>query len=75
MIHTEGERMIEQQTLPLVLKADDVQRILGISRVKVYELLHQQGFPTLRVGRSLRIPRDAFLKWMDAETDKNSRKD
>jgi excisionase family DNA binding protein len=67
--------MIEQQTLPLVLKAADVQRILGISRVKVYELLHQQGFPTLRVGRSLRIPRDAFLKWMDTETSRHGRKD
>jgi excisionase family DNA binding protein len=52
--------------LPLVLKAGDIQRLLGLSRVKTYELLHQKGFPVVRIGRCLRVPRDAFFRWLEA---------
>jgi excisionase family DNA binding protein len=53
------------EALPLVLRASDIQRLLGISRVKTYELLHQQGFPVVRIGRAMRVPRDAFLRWLE----------
>jgi excisionase family DNA binding protein len=52
--------------LPLVLKADDIQRLLGLSRVRTYQLLHQRGFPVVRIGRCLRVPRDAFFRWLEA---------
>lgn len=54
--------------LPLVMRVEDVQRALDISRLKAYELVHQAGFPTLRLGRCIRIPRDAFLRWLEAQT-------
>jgi excisionase family DNA binding protein len=53
------------EELPLVLKADDIQRILGLSRVKTYELLHQEGFPTVRIGRVIRVPREGFFAWLN----------
>jgi excisionase family DNA binding protein len=55
--------------LPLVLKAGDVQRLLGISRVTTYELLHRRGFPVVRIGRAIRVPRDAFLRWLEDEVE------
>jgi excisionase family DNA binding protein len=53
----------------LVLKASDIQQLLDLSRGKTYELLHQKGFPVMRIGRCLRVPRDAFLRWLEAGND------
>jgi excisionase family DNA binding protein len=58
---------ITEQELPLVMRVEDLQRALLISRLKAYELVHQQGFPTVRIGRSIRVPRDAFLRWLEVQ--------
>jgi excisionase family DNA binding protein len=46
---------------------EHIQKILGLSRLKAYELPHQQGFPVVRFGRAIRVPRDAFLKWLETQ--------
>jgi excisionase family DNA binding protein len=61
------ETTVTAAALPLVLRVSDVQRVMGISRVTAYELVHQQGFPLVRVGRVMRVPRDAFLRWLEAQ--------
>ena len=58
------------EELPLVLNADDISRVLGLSRVKTYELLHQEGFPTVRIGRVLRVPREGFFAWLSRTGDR-----
>jgi excisionase family DNA binding protein len=55
------------KALPAVLTVEQVQKILGLSRPKTYELVHTAGFPTIRIGRAIRIPREAFLRWMDGQ--------
>ncbi len=57
-----------EQELPLVMRVADVQRALMISRLKAYELVHQAGFPAVRIGRAIRIPRDAFIRWLHEQT-------
>jgi excisionase family DNA binding protein len=57
------------EELPLVLNADDISRVLGLSRVKTYELLHQEGFPTVRIGRVIRIPQERFFAWLNRSRD------
>lgn len=52
---------------PLNLKAQDVMRFLNISRPTVYVLFHTPGFPVLRIGRALRVPREGFRKWLEAQ--------
>ncbi len=54
--------------LPAVLTLRHVQDVLGISRPKVYELAHTRGFPVVRFGRAIRVPREAFLRWLDQQT-------
>jgi excisionase family DNA binding protein len=61
------DHSLTEQELPLVMRVEDVQRALLISRLKAYELVHQQGFPTVRIGRAIRVPRDAFLRWLEAQ--------
>jgi excisionase family DNA binding protein len=53
--------------LPLVMRVEDVQRALMISKLKAYELVHSVGFPTVRIGRCIRVPRDAFLRWLESQ--------
>lgn len=45
----------------------DLQEILGISRVAVYELIGQKQFPCLLIARKYRIPRKPFEAWMNGE--------
>jgi excisionase family DNA binding protein len=51
------------EELPLMLTVGDLQRVLGVAKPVAYALVHQEDFPAIRIGRSIRIPRDAFLKW------------
>ena len=50
------------------LTAADVGRYLNISQSKAYELTHRKDFPVCRFGGSIRIPREAFLSWVDQHT-------
>ena len=52
------------------LTAGEVARYLHISLSKAYELTRQADFPICRFGSVIRIPRDAFLAWVDQNTRK-----
>jgi excisionase family DNA binding protein len=56
------------QDLPAVLKMAQLQQLLGISRPKAYDLAKRRGFPVVRFGRALRVPRDALMRWLDEQT-------
>lgn len=45
---------------------------MGISLPKAYELVKQPGFPTIRVGARILIPVDAFNRWLDNQSTKDS---
>ena len=49
--------------LPLVLNAKAVAKILGVSPSSGYELMHEPGFPVLRVGNRLVVPKEQFIQW------------
>lgn len=53
--------------LPEFLKPKDIQKILQISRGTTYTLLNQKLFPVKTIRGQKRIPRDPFLKWLDAQ--------
>jgi len=53
--------------LPLVLTMRHVQDVLGCAKDVAYRLPHLKGFPSVRIGKSIRIPRDKFLAWLNAQ--------
>lgn len=53
--------------LPLNLTVDQVAGVLGIGRVQAYNLVHTEGFPMLRNGRRIIVPKQHFLNWMDKQ--------
>ena len=55
--------------LPIMLNAETLAKVLGIAPSSAYELMHQVGFPTLRVGENrLVVPKQAFIDWVTANT-------
>ena len=44
--------------LPLILNVVQVAAVLGISRAGAYELVHSEGFPTLKIGNRIVVPKD-----------------
>jgi excisionase family DNA binding protein len=58
---------IRQEELPLLLTMKHIQDITGLSKPKVYELAHRQDFPAVFFGRAIRVPREAFLRWLDQQ--------
>lgn len=53
--------------LPLMLSVPEVAAVLGISRAGAYELAHRKGFPSMKIGSRIVIPRDKFLLWIEKQ--------
>jgi excisionase family DNA binding protein len=75
VINFEGEGMTAKTVrdfadLPLVLTMKNIQDVLQICRPKTYELAHTEGFPVVKLGRNFRVPRDAFLRWLNEQAGK-----
>ncbi len=52
--------------LPLVLRVEDIIRILGISRNTVYEYIRSGRLHSVRVGRQHLISKDALRSFFEA---------
>ena len=59
--------------LPLFLNADAVAKVLGVSPSSAYELMHEPGFPTLRIGSRMVVSKEQFIQWVSAHTQGGDR--
>ena len=50
--------------LPLTLRVEDLMPILGIGRNTAYELVRSGRIRSIRIGRQLRIPKDALVEYL-----------
>ena len=50
--------------LPMTLQVEDLMPILGIGRNTAYELIRSGQIRSVRIGRQIRIPRDALLEFL-----------
>ena len=58
------------EELPLFLSAQMVADVLGVSISSAYELMHEDSFPSLRIGNRLVIPKDHFRQWVEEQVGK-----
>ena len=54
--------------LPLFLNAAIVAKVLGVSPASSYELMHEEGFPVLRIGSRMVVPKEKFIAWVEEHT-------
>ena len=55
--------------LPLSLRVEDLMPILDIGRNTAYELVRSGRIRSVKVGRQLRIPRNAVIAFLNGEKD------
>ena len=54
--------------LPLFLNAKVLAEVLGIAPSSAYELMHEKGFPVLKVGNRLLVEKSKFKEWIERNT-------
>lgn len=50
--------------LPVVLRIEDLMRVLSIGRNTAYELVRSGKIKGVRVGKQIRIPRSALIEYL-----------
>ena len=63
------ERFRSYGDLPLTLTVPEVGEVLAISRAKAYDLARSEGFPSMRIGTRILVPRDKLIRWIDEQTE------
>jgi len=52
------------QAGPMLLTVKDLEAELQLGRTRTYELVRSGQLPVVRIGRSVRIPREALSCWI-----------
>jgi len=60
--------MFNQEKLePAVYDVPEIAVLLNINRVTAYQLAKTEGFPSLKIGRRVVVPKQAFHRWLDRQ--------
>ena len=51
-----------------LLRIEEVVKLTGFSRAKVYAMAASGQIPSLRSGRSVRVPQAGLVRWIEANT-------
>jgi excisionase family DNA binding protein len=51
----------------MLLTVKDLEVELQLGRTRTYELVRSGRIPVMRIGRAVRIPRDALRLWIECE--------
>jgi excisionase family DNA binding protein len=63
---------VKEQTIEsLLLRADEVAKLISLGRTKVYEMMAEGELPVVRIGTAVRVPRQALLDWIEQRTVKS----
>lgn len=52
-----------------LMRVADVAHLMGLTTGRVYQLIAAGEIPVVRIGGSLRIPRDAWDAWIASQRD------
>jgi excisionase family DNA binding protein len=54
---------------PVMMTVRDIQLLFGLSQKTAYKVVSREDFPKVRVGRSIRVPKAALKRWVEAQTE------
>ena len=63
--------MSEMNNLPKLIKPNELKNYFGIGKDKLYELLKDRTFPSVRIGRYYYVIEDEFIEWLSKQTKKS----
>ena len=70
------DNSISQQSSPgtkMTLSVREAAELIGISKPKMYELIHSHEIPSIHVGKKITISRRALMEWL-SEGETNGKK-
>lgn len=50
-----------------MLNAKQIGALFGISISSSYELMREDGFPSIRIGNRLIVPKDKLMTWIEGQ--------
>ena len=59
-----GNKYRSLDDLPMTLRVEELMPILGIGRNTAYELVRSGRLHSIRVGRQVRIPKNALIEFL-----------
>jgi excisionase family DNA binding protein len=54
----------------LLLRPAEAAEILGLGRSKAYELIASGVLPSVRIGKSIRVPAESLRQWVSDQLSK-----
>jgi len=51
----------------LLLRPSEAAEALGLGKSKTYQLINDGTLPSVRIGKSVRIPNAALKKWIESQ--------
>ena len=71
-----SNRYCSYEQIPLFLDANDIVKVLGLSRSNVYEMMRIESFPALVIGGRKMVRKEKLFAWLEnregASLDKNT---
>lgn len=59
----------------LLLRPTEAAEVIGLGRSKMYELLAKGIVPSIRIGKSVRVPVAALRNWVEQQEQKQTQED
>lgn len=56
-----------------LLRPSDLAPRLGVTTGRIYQLIAEGLIPSVRIGRAIRIPRDAWEQWLEEQSRRATR--
>ncbi|TEB08630.1 Helix-turn-helix domain protein [Pelotomaculum schinkii] len=58
---------LNPEQFPALLKVPEAAKLARTGKQTIYNYCHVKGFPCVKLGRNIRIPREAFMRWLDQQ--------
>jgi excisionase family DNA binding protein len=59
----------------LLLRPAEAAEVIGLGRSKMYELLAKGIVPSIKIGKSVRVPVAALRKWVEQQLQEQTQED
>jgi len=59
--------MDNQEEWTALLTVKEIGQILRVGQTKPYLLIKEGAFPATRIGKSIRVPKCGFIKWLNGK--------
>lgn len=59
--------VIDLSTLPVILSVPEVAKVMRLSKSQAYEYVHQGLIPCVKLGKSIRVPKAALLRFLEGK--------